>query len=260
MLVKFFYVKLRKIMQKISLKAEERELLGKKVKSLRKNGFIPAHVYGNGEGENIAVLGLEFLKVFDVVGETGLIDLKIGEEKIRPVLVRDIQVDPVKDDILHIDFYQVNLKEKVTVPVPLVLKELEEEIESVKMGEAVVLQTLSEVEVEALPTELIDEIEVDIRSLKNVDDAITVGDLLYDREKLTVLAEPEEVVVKLAPAVTEEMKALMEEQEAEATAAQAEEVAEEGGEEALDEVSDESAEAGGGEESEQDDSQDKTES
>ena len=250
-------------MQRIPLKAEEREIVGKKVKTLRRDGFVPAHVYGKAsEGENIAVKELEFLKVYDVAGETGLVDLKIGEEKIRPVLIRDIQYHPVKENALHIDFYQVNLKEKVTVPVPLVIKELEEEIESVKMGEAVVLQTLSEVEVEALPTDLVDHIEVDIRSLKNVDDAVTIADLTFDRETLSVLAEPEEVVVKLAPAVTEEMKALMEEQAQEAAAAVEEQAAEEGAEAPAEGVEGELAEgteAGGGEESAQNDSQDKPE-
>lgn len=205
-------------MDRIALKAEERTILGKKVKSLRRQGFVPGHVYGkNVETEHVTVNGKNFKDVYDQAGETGLIDLKIGDEKIRPVLIRDIQVDPVNGEPLNIDFYQVNLKVKVTVPVPIVL--IGEEPESVHMGETVVLQNLDEVEVEALPTDLIENIEVNIEVLKNVDDAITVSQLNYDREKLTVLAEPEEVVVKLAPAVTEEMKALLEEQEQEAAAA-----------------------------------------
>jgi large subunit ribosomal protein L25 len=219
--------------QAIPLHADERTVLGKKVKALRKQGFIPGHVFGNKtETEHVTILLKDFKRVYTQAGETGLIDLKIGTEKTRPVLVREIDFNPVNDELLHVGFYEVNLKEKVTVPVPIVLLELEEENELVKVGEAVILQNLSEVQVEALPTDLIDQIEVDIRSLKNIDDAITVGDLSYNRELLTVLAEPEEVVVKLAPAVTEEMKALMEEQEAEAEAAQEETAAEagEGGE------------------------------
>lgn len=218
-------------MDRIPLKAQERTVFGKKVKQLRRNGLVPAHVFGNNtEVEHVSVNGKDFLSVFKRAGETGLVDLKIGEEKVRPVLIREIEHDPVRGELLHIGFYQVNLKEKVTVPVPIVLIEPEEGIESVKMGEAVVLQNLAEVEVEALPTDLIENIEVNISNLKNVDDAITVADLSYNRETITVLAEPEEVVVKLAPAVTEEMKALMEEQAAEAEAAAAEQAAEEGGE------------------------------
>lgn len=205
-------------MDRIALKAQERDTLGKKVALLRKQGFLPGHVFGkNTDGENVTVNAKEFLQVYSQAGETGLVDLKIGEEKIRPVLVRGLQHDPYSGAILNIDFYQVNLREKVAVPVPVVL--VGEEPESVHLGETVVLQPISELQVEALPTDLVENIEVDISALKQVDDAISVGDLKYDREKLTILAEPEEVVVKLAPAVTEEMKALLEEQEAEAQAA-----------------------------------------
>jgi large subunit ribosomal protein L25 len=205
-------------MDRIALKAEDRTVFGKKVKNLRKDGKIPAHVFGNTkEVEHVTVEAGDFLKAFKQAGETGLINLKIGEDRVRPVLVKEVDVEPVKNQVLHIGFYQVNLKEKVTVPVPIVL--IGEETESVKMGENVVLQNLSEVEVEALPGDLIENIEVNIEVLKNVDDAITVDQLSYDRSKLTVLAEPDTVVVKLAPAVTEEMKALLEEQQAEAEAA-----------------------------------------
>ncbi len=214
-------------MDRISLKASERVTLGKKVKNLRKEGQLPGHVYGkNTESENVSVGAKDFSKAYSEAGETGLIDLKIGEEKVRPVLIRGLAHDPYTGEILNIDFYQVNLKEKVTVPVPLVL--VGDEPEGVHLGEVVVLQPLSEVQVEALPTDLVENIEVDISSLKNVDDAITIADLKYDRETLTILAEPEEVVVKLAPAVTEEMKQLLEEQQAEAAAATEAQAAEEG--------------------------------
>jgi large subunit ribosomal protein L25 len=230
-----------KLMDRMSLKAQERTVLGKKVKRLRKDGIIPGHVFGNtDEVEHVQINTKDFQAVLNQAGETGLIDLRIGEEKIRPVLIRETDFDPRNGDLIHVGFYQVNLKEKVTVPVPIVL--IGDEHESVKMGENVVLQNLSEVQVEALPTDLIENIEVNIEVLQNVDDAITVGQLNYDRDKLTVLADPEEVVVKLAPAVTEEMKALLEEQEAEVQAAAEEAGAEEG---------DASAEAGGGEEGEE---------
>ncbi len=216
-------------MDRIPLKAQERTLLGKKVKHLRKDGLVPGHVYGKGEaGENVTVLFKDFLEAFNQAGETGLVNLKIGEDKVRPVLIRQVQHNPVTGQILNIDFYQVNLKEKVKVPVPIVL--IGEEAEAVHLGEAVVLQNLSEIEVEALPDDLIEKIEVDITVLKNIDDAITVGQLNFNREALTITLDSEEVVVKLAPAVTEEMKKLLEEQQAEAAEAAAEAVAEEGGE------------------------------
>lgn len=213
-------------MDRISLKAFEREILGKKVKTLRNQGFVPGHVFGKGlETEHVSVDGKEFHKVFIQAGETGVIDLKIGEEKVRPVMIKGLQVHPVSGKPLNIDFYQVDLKQKVRVHVPLEI--VGEEPESVKLGENIILQTLNEVEVEALPTDLVEKIEVDITSLKQVDDHITVGQLSYDHDKLTVLVEPEEIVVKIAPAVTAEMEALLEEQAAETAAAAEEEVVEE---------------------------------
>lgn len=200
------------------IKAQTRAILGKKVKRLRRDGLLPGHVYGaNVKAENISVKVDDFLPVYHVAGETSLVDLKIGEEKIRPVLIRDVQYNPVNDRPLHVDFYQVDLTEKVTVPVPIVL--IGEEPEIVHSGEAVVLQTLNEVEVEALPTDLVEHIEVDIAKLQNVDDAIIIEQLSYDRDKLKVLAGLEEIVVKLAPAVTTEMEQLLAEQEAETQAA-----------------------------------------
>ncbi|MBI2593819.1 50S ribosomal protein L25 [Candidatus Daviesbacteria bacterium] len=208
-------------MDRIALKAVDREVLGKKVKKLRSQGKLPGHVYGNSkEVEHVSVIAGEFTKVFKQAGETGLVDLKIGDDRVRPVLIKEVDIDPVTDKILHVGFYQVNLKEKVTVPVPIVL--IGEGPESVKMGETVVLQTLSEINVQALPTDLIENIEVSIEVLREIGDSITVADLNYDRSTLNVLAEPEEVVVKLDSAVTEEMKKLLEEQEAEAAAAAAE--------------------------------------
>lgn len=208
-------------MDRLSLHAEERIILGKKVKNLRKDGKLPGHVFGKGlETEHVSVDGKTFLQIFKEAGETGVIDLKIGAEKVRPVMVRGIQYNPVSGDPVHIDFYQVNLTQKVKVPVPLVL--IGDQPESVKLGETIVLQTLNEVQVEALPTDLVENIEVDITSLKNIDDAITVGQLSYDRSKLTIDAAEEDIVVKLAPAVTAEMEKLLEEQAAETAEAAAE--------------------------------------
>jgi len=214
-------------MNKLALSAQERTVLGKKVKQLRKDGLLPGHVFGKGiETEHVSVPIKEFLAIFHSAGETGLIDLRIGQEKNRPVLVRDVQYDPVRGQPLHVDFYQVNLKEKVIVPVPIVL--IGEEHEAVKLGEVVVLQNLNEVNVEALPTDLVENIEVDITPLKAIDDAITIGQLNYDRSKLTLHAPEEEIVVKLAPAVTAEMEKLLEEEAAETADVQAEATTEEG--------------------------------
>lgn len=208
-------------MDRLSLKAEERVVLGKKVKSLRKKGSLPGHVFGKGvDGENVMVSAKDFVKTFHLAGQTGLIDLLIGAEKVRPVLVRDVQYDPMDGQIVHVDFYQVNLAQKVKVSVPIEL--IGEQPEKVRLGEAIVLQTVNELEVEGLPTDLIEKLQVDTSKLLEINDVITVGQLSYDRQKLTVDADAEEIVVKLAPAVTVEMEKLLEEEKAEAEAVQAE--------------------------------------
>lgn len=205
-------------MDRLSLLAQERKVLGKKVKKLRKSGQLPAHVFGKGvEGENVLVSSKDFLKTFHQAGETGLIDLKIGTAGVRPVLIREVQYDPISGSPIHIDFYQVNLSEKVRVAVPIV--QIGEPPEVVHLGEAIVLQTLNEVEVEALPTDLLEKIEVDTSGLKAVDDAITIGQLNYDKNKLTIHAPEDEIVVKLAPAVSAEMEKLLQEEAAEQAAA-----------------------------------------
>ncbi len=258
-------------MEKVLLKATDRTTVGKNVKKLRRDGIIPGHVYGRiKEVEHVSVDQKEFTKVFKQVGETGLINLKIEEDRVRPVMVKGVQYNPVKGQMLHIDFYAVNLDEKVSVPVPIIV--IGTDPEKVHMGEAIVLQVISEIQVEALPGDLIEHVEVDKTTLLEIDDAITVAQLNIDRSKITVLTPEEEVVIKLAPAVTAEMEQLMEEAAAATEAAQeaAESEAAEGGEEGTEEsaaaeAGDESAteagsprdEAGGGEESAQNDNQDK---
>lgn len=217
-------------MNRLGLRAQERTVLGKKVKTLRKEGKIPAHVFGKGLAtEHVSVDTKAFKKIAKEAGETSVIDLKIiklsGEESVRPVMIKGTQIHAVTDEILNIDFYQVNLKQKVIVPVPIEL--VGEETEKVKLGEAIVLQTLNSVEVEALPTDLIEKLEVNVSVLKEIDDAITVGELSYDHNKLTVLTDPESIVVKLATAVSEEMQELLEEQAAEQAEAASEETGEE---------------------------------
>src|SRR3989344_8738816 len=106
-------------MEQIPLKGQKRTILGRKVKTLRREGQIPAHVFGHKvKTEHVQVAQAEFLKVFEKVGETGIIDFAVDGQK-KPVLVKNVQVHPVTDAPLHIDFYQVNLSEKVKVNVPL---------------------------------------------------------------------------------------------------------------------------------------------
>lgn len=210
----------------VPLTAQKRTVLGRRVKSLRRDGVIPAHVFGHKvKTIHVQVKAGEFDKVFEKTGETGIIDLAVdgsprGEagEK-RPVLVKNVQTHPVSDIPLHIDFYQVNLAEKVKVQVPL---EIVGEAPAVHKKIGLLLTPVTEVEVEALPADLPEKIEVDVAHFENVGDEIKVKDLKVDRSKIEIHTDEELVVAQIGELVTREM----EEVEAEIEAEQAEAVAE----------------------------------
>lgn len=205
-------------MEQTPLSAQKREILGRKVKTLRKQGLIPAHIFGHKtETIHVQVNGHDFHKVFEKTGETGVIDLEV-DGKSHPVLVRDIQLDPITGDFLHIDFYQVNLSEKVKVNVPL---EIIGEAPAVEKKIGLLLTPVTEVEVEALPTDIPETIQVDISALSNIGDVIKIADLKVDQSKVAIQADPELVVIQIGELVTKEMEAV--EAEAEAAAAAAEE-------------------------------------
>lgn len=214
-------------MADVKLKAEKRTILGRKVKTLRTQGLVPAHIFGhNVKTLHISVPFKEFAKVLREAGETTIIDLAIDGEK-KPVLIRGVQTHPVTDQILHVDFYQVSLKEKVKVAVPL---EFIGESAAVEKALGVLLPQLQELEIEALPTNLPEKIEVDVSKLENVGDAIHVKDLKINREKIEVLTDSELVVVNIGESVTKEAEEILAEEEAEREAAAEEKAAEEAAE------------------------------
>ncbi|HEY5600833.1 MAG TPA: 50S ribosomal protein L25 [Patescibacteria group bacterium] len=185
----------------VALKAENRTVLGRKVKKLRKDGKIPGHVFGrNVKTVHVSVEKKDFLKTYNQVGETGLVNLKIGASEERPVLVRNTQFDPLTDEVIHIDFFQVNLKEKVTANVPL---EIIGEAPAVEQKLGVLLTPVTELEVEALPTDLPEKIEVDVSNLNAVDEAILVGDLKIP-SGVEVKDDLEETVAKIGELMVEE--------------------------------------------------------
>jgi large subunit ribosomal protein L25 len=183
-------------MTKITLKAEKRELFGRKVKTLRKQGLTPANVFGkNIKSEALTINTKEFESVYKEAGETQIIDLA-G----KPVLVSNMSVDPVSGEYMHIDFRQVDLKEKINASVPV---ETEGESPAEKQSLGTVVQQIDELEVEALPADLPEKIIVDISVLAEVDQAIYVKDLKVD-SKVTVLTDAESIVVKVEPPQKEE--------------------------------------------------------
>ncbi len=189
-------------MDKKILKAEERKISGKKVKNMRIQGILPGNVYGKKiKSLAVQVDKKEFEKVYKEVGETGLVTLQVGKEE-RPVLVHNVQVHPVTDEPIHIDFLQVDLKTKVTAEVPV---EVTGESPAEKQGIGTVVQYLNQVEVEALPTDLIEKFVVDTSTLIEVDQAIYVKDLKVDASKVEVKTGGDEIVVKVEPPQKEEV-------------------------------------------------------
>lgn len=188
-------------MDKKELKAEERKVTGRKVKNLRKEGLLPGNVFGKKvKSEAIQVVLKDFEKVFKEVGETGLVMLKVGKNE-KPVLIHNLQLNPVTDKPLHVDFLQVDLKEKVEAEVPV---ELIGESPAEKQGIGTVVQYVNEVKVEALPTDLPDSFEVDTSILTEVDQAIHIKDLKVDSSKVEIKADSEEIVAKVEPPQKEE--------------------------------------------------------
>ncbi|MDD2224713.1 MAG: 50S ribosomal protein L25 [Candidatus Shapirobacteria bacterium] len=186
--------------EKKQIKAELRTVLGRKVKKIRKEGLLPATVYGrNFEPISVQFKAMELERLFNEVGESGLVELLIDTQKI-PVLFRNPQYSPVESDLVHIDCYKVNLKEKITATVPI---EFIGESQAVKEGNNLV-EVSNDVEIEALPADLPESITVDITVLNTVDDMITVGDIKLG-EKMEMVTQLDQVIVKVEkPRVEEE--------------------------------------------------------
>ena len=188
-----------------TLKAEDRKIEGRKVKALRKQNVIPANIFGNKiKSKSIQVSLKDFENLYKEVGETGVINLDFGSEK-RPVLVHDVQLNPKTDEVLHIDFHQVDLKEKIEAEVPV---ELTGESPAEKQSLGTVVQYVNEIKVEALPGDLPEKFVVDVSELSEVDQAVFVKDLKMDRSKVEVKNDAEEIIVKVEPPQKEEVAAV----------------------------------------------------
>ena len=180
-------------MEKVTFKVKKRE--NKKPNQLRREGIVPANIYqANQESLAVQIKPLDFLKIYREVGDTGLIYLQLeGESKDLPVLVDELQRDSVSDSLLHVVFRKVNLKEKIKASVSVEL------IGEFAVDNSFVVLVQDEVEVEALPTDLPEKFEIDQSVFKAVGDTITLADLKFDREKVSlVLAEeesPEEITL-----------------------------------------------------------------
>jgi large subunit ribosomal protein L25 len=202
----------------MQLNATKREIFGKATRRLRREGLLPAVVYGhNATHASIQLQTHDFERVFVRAGRTQLIDLVVGEGRAHKVLVKEVQLSPRRNTPVHVDFHQVSLREKLQVEVPIAITG---EAEPVSVGDADVLVVMHTLRVECLPSRIPEVIEVDISGLKEVDAGVRVSELKLPEEVVSV-AEPDELVVKLAArrVVVEEEEAPAEEEGAEAEAA-----------------------------------------
>jgi large subunit ribosomal protein L25 len=179
----------------VTLKLEPRADRGRHLQALRRQGRLPAVIYGhNVDPVTVIVEGREFVRAFQKVGRNQLVDLQLGEEPVRKALIREVQRSPRDGDLLHVDFYQVNLTEKIESEVPI---EIDGEVELVSKGEADLQRGLHVLKVECLPTDLPPVITVDVSGLKEIDDEIRVKDLTIP-PGCEILDEPDDLIVKVA--------------------------------------------------------------
>lgn len=205
-------------MQALALNAQIREITGKKVKRLRKAGLLPVSVFGKDiKSVALSVPVVEFMKVYSKAGETGLVELKYDKDSWH-TLISSVQIHPVSRQVLHVEFHAVKLTEKIKAHVPV---ELVGESPAATNNIGILLQTINEVEVEALPAELPEKLTVEISKLSEIDQQVTVGELKAP-VGVTILTAPGGIVVKVAAAVSEETKKELEAAAAEALAAKAE--------------------------------------
>jgi large subunit ribosomal protein L25 len=201
------------------LKVSHRDILGKKVRFLRHEGLTPVNLYG----PNIESLPLQaetslLKRLIARVGRNALVALKVdGARKSRMVMIRNVQRDPLNDDLLHVDFFQVEMTHRVKAEVPLLFLG---EAPAAKSRRAMLIENLTALQVEALPADLPRNIEVDLSVLEELDQAIHVRDIVLD-EAVEVLTDADQVIARVmeirAEVVEEEVEA--EEEEAEGIAA-----------------------------------------
>ncbi|MBI5356357.1 50S ribosomal protein L25 [Candidatus Collierbacteria bacterium] len=191
--------------QKLLLSGVKRTVVGRKVKSLRKQGLVPANVFGKKvKSLAISVKSVDFRKIFSKAGATGIIYLEVeGEKDIRPVLVSSAQKSPLKGTLLHIDFRQVDLTQKVKAEVPI--KIIGESL-AVKDKNGVLVSVLSQVMVEALPADLPEFLEISIQGLTEIGQSLHIKDINLDKSKVKIEAAEDETVVIIQEPKKEEIE------------------------------------------------------
>jgi large subunit ribosomal protein L25 len=206
-------------MAELQLKVDPRQITGRQVRALRRQGILPVHLYGKAtESLSLQAETQRITALLRTAGRNAIIDLEIaGESEARPVVLRGIQRNPVTSELIHIDLFQISLTERLRAEVPLIIVG---EAPAVQIHGGVLLQALDHIPVEALPADIPSQIEVDVSLLEELGSAVHVRDLPIP-DNVEVLAEGDLLVAKVeAPRIAAELEA-----EAAAAAAAAAEAA-----------------------------------
>ena len=185
-------------MERLELEVSKRETTGKKVRFLRRKGITPANLYGHGIDSTALQVDSKSLKqILTQAGKTDLVTLKITDlKKSINVLFREVQKNPLTDELLHVDFYQVKMTEKIKAEVPLVFIG---EAPVLKNKNTSLLRLIDSLSIEALPDALPHSFEVDLSNLEQTNQAIYVKDI-HIGDEVTLLGDPEQMVVKATEA------------------------------------------------------------
>jgi len=201
-------------MEQIELLATTRDTLGKKVRFLRRQGITPVHLFGH-DVESLALqcdTG-QLQHALAQAGKTRLVNLRLDKaKKPRNVVVREVQKDTRTGELLHVDFYQVRMAEKIRVEVPIVLVG---EAPALRFKENVLAQELNSLAIECLPDEIPPSVELDLSSLTEGEQAIQVKDIVLD-EGITILNDLEQIVVKTSARPVERVEEVAVAEEVEA--------------------------------------------
>jgi len=189
--------------EEIQLSVKPREIVGKQVRALRREGWIPLVVYGaHVQPRNMQAEERALRAVIAKAGQNRLIRLDTGDGGQHVVITREIQREPISGNFWHIDFMEISLTEKMDIDIPVVLQGTPP---LTKSGEGLLIRGLESVTVRVLPTDLIPEIVVDVSGLVNLNDAVHVANLKLGA-KIEILTNGEEMLAKLIP-VKEEVVA-----------------------------------------------------
>lgn len=210
----------------LTLRAQPRTVLGKKVKQLRREGLVPGVIYGPvvDEAVSVSVNRREFDKFYAQVGHSTFFTVEWDGGSL-PVVIREVQVDPVKRDPLHIDFFAPNMRRKLVAMVPVILHHPNPD------AKGVLNHAVTEIQIEGLPSALPHQLDVDVSGLLEVGDTLHAGEVTLP-EGVTLVGDPEAVLANITREAAEEAaEAAAPEEVAEEAAAAATEAAERGDEE-----------------------------